>query len=1462
MNNSELTHRSFTTDFLKSDKIEYTFNALRLIHDLTLPEHLDESYYNKHVIPKSDGSSRVLFEPKPVLKEIQHQLLEFFNSILEQVPRGYRQKDRIRKKYLPSSCATAYRKGKNVVTNANFHIGNEALLKADIENFFDSIDVSEMSSMFMDFLYIKSGYLSLIGILDENWSDIEKAKVRLSLAKKIVTVSSLNGGLPQGSPTSGILANFYLAKFDRKFLNYCIRHKLNYSRYSDDLTVSGNQKDLAPGALLHQMNKLLKPLKLRLKKSKTKILRRNKRQVVTGIVLNEKRSAGRLLKRSLRQEIYYLKKFGESHVSKHSSSTKKYLRELSGKVSWVLQVQSADNEFRRYSGELQIISRMVRSGKTLADAASYIQFLENKAKELKGPEPLMVCGLEWRKNDLFYARDLYNLFEREMYAGRVGGNKEEPGLVFTRRGVEKKLYTEEMMLRVVSRLIKWRLPTSEDFADYIRETFYEDRALLGLRVPSDPQYNGIAENHGLCFYNKMGAYWTADMVHVKDPKSSVRAKVGRGVFYVKSRHWSTKNRLDLFGGEWMSKTTGIKPVNAVYYFLDQRFHKNLATNVPIKDRPWVESTQLACSIRLVRTQSIEWEAHHISDKFWQSVSSTRFSSDLSGKHISSVPTTYLKNWNSSSLLLARNKLDQFDLAACPPVKRIDLSGNKLKHFDFSSLPKGLRHLLIDDMDALEGAKLPWDKLFSSLHELTIKNPHDEPQLTDISELYALGFGYSDCVEVTSDEELQALIQNGEKIKFLKVKVLLGSGAISTEGLFGLINQIAPLTVLITFLCLDQGLQQTLDRLKMASGNIQPYMEELEAYLQTVYSTSLEEYNWLHKPLVLNPDQLNSNRIRHLILDLSWFPNIVFNGDFGIKPDLYHILHPGVDSLQLPSTSTEFHRPGILMKILADSYQPVPQEYPFIVTYQPLNRWNKRVAKKHMLTLLPANQNHVSEIVIVVAGKSAKEFQIGRINVNFPRAAHVMFEKEFLFYFTREKYSFTVSRKTFEFPLLGYSRRFDVHKLNFPPESIFRNGRWSSLISDVLEQDSEHESAVHWLDFYSQNMGYFEGGEPNNNVPHKSFNNNFEFAIFPAFKDPDFSRLNSRNLEKFGFPYSVKDGVRFSGVDYRSLSREELLTGLNSGELNPKYLPSKYKKDAELMLAAIRFNSFAFLYAHKGLKGDSDFVIKAMQISLRVLVFLTKDTFKNRLHPNGLLQQIFSILSAKFSPSEYYYAINLLGSNVQAIDNPFLVFAGEQNREEDHSTYASIEKESITYESGKRYGMRQPIRRFLLKEGLKKGLFNTNGYYCSLEEALKNPEDCVFLDLSYKKDLTDLTVLTELKALKILRLSMSQLQCDLPRLEKLEELHADGVKWIWNSMSTSQIIESLPNVKRIYARAVFYDFSDQFNELVLGLENLELFDFRPGYYGNHEEINEMVKSLRAQGRIIDVPTMEGNLELPF
>ena len=84
------------------------FNVFILLQALSVPEALDESYYIKHVIPRSDGTNRVLFEPKPVLKEAQHQLLQFIYSI-ENFNSPFGEYQRFKDKYALSPCATAYR---------------------------------------------------------------------------------------------------------------------------------------------------------------------------------------------------------------------------------------------------------------------------------------------------------------------------------------------------------------------------------------------------------------------------------------------------------------------------------------------------------------------------------------------------------------------------------------------------------------------------------------------------------------------------------------------------------------------------------------------------------------------------------------------------------------------------------------------------------------------------------------------------------------------------------------------------------------------------------------------------------------------------------------------------------------------------------------------------------------------------------------------------------------------------------------------------------------------------------------------------------------------------------------------------------------------------------------------------------------------------------------------------------
>lgn len=81
---------------------------------------------------------------------------------------------------------------------------------------------------------------------------------------------------------------------------------------------------------------------------KTRISTQGQRQSVTGIVVNKKAQLPKEYRRRLRQELYYIEKFGlAEHLKKiHSSShPEKYLESLEGKVRYVLQINPLDREF-------------------------------------------------------------------------------------------------------------------------------------------------------------------------------------------------------------------------------------------------------------------------------------------------------------------------------------------------------------------------------------------------------------------------------------------------------------------------------------------------------------------------------------------------------------------------------------------------------------------------------------------------------------------------------------------------------------------------------------------------------------------------------------------------------------------------------------------------------------------------------------------------------------------------------------------------------------------------------------------------------------------------------------------------------------------------------------------------------------------------------------------------------------
>lgn len=271
-----------------------------------------DSNYEEIIIKKKKGGLRFLNEPSKNLKQIQKNIL---TNVLEE--------KRI------SKYATAYKKKTSLANNAIPHINQKIILKLDIKNFFDNITFNKVyNACFNESLYPKK-----LGML-------------------LTNLCVYNNKLPQGAPTSGYISNLVLRDFDEHIGRYCIERNISYTRYSDDMTFSG---DFNVKEVIKHVNECLFNEGFRLNKEKIKVVSNKTRQQVTGIIVNEKLSIRKSYKRKIRQEIYYIKKYGvDNHLNRIGIKDKNlYLRKLLGKINFVLQIEKNSMEFINYKEKVK-----------------------------------------------------------------------------------------------------------------------------------------------------------------------------------------------------------------------------------------------------------------------------------------------------------------------------------------------------------------------------------------------------------------------------------------------------------------------------------------------------------------------------------------------------------------------------------------------------------------------------------------------------------------------------------------------------------------------------------------------------------------------------------------------------------------------------------------------------------------------------------------------------------------------------------------------------------------------------------------------------------------------------------------------------------------------------------------------------------------------------------------------------
>ena len=266
-----------------------------------------EKHYRSVFIPKSDGSKRKLSVPDLILKKVQRSIAD---AILVQYP--------------VSKYAKAYKPGASVKRNACVHVGKKKIVKLDIDGFFDNILYSQVKNV----VFYQEKFSEPIRIL-------------------LTMLCYYKESLPQGAPTSPAITNIIMYDFDEKVGAFCNSRNIAYTRYCDDMTFSG---DFDEREVISFVKSELGNLGLFLKNRKTAVVPSSKRQTVTGIVVNEKLNITKEYKKNIRQEMYYIKKFGlEEHLNRRGiSDNEQYLLSLRGRIAFVLHTLPNDREFMEY----------------------------------------------------------------------------------------------------------------------------------------------------------------------------------------------------------------------------------------------------------------------------------------------------------------------------------------------------------------------------------------------------------------------------------------------------------------------------------------------------------------------------------------------------------------------------------------------------------------------------------------------------------------------------------------------------------------------------------------------------------------------------------------------------------------------------------------------------------------------------------------------------------------------------------------------------------------------------------------------------------------------------------------------------------------------------------------------------------------------------------------------------------
>lgn len=202
----------------------------------TQPMHLiglaAHPQYREFFIPKKSGGKRLIEDPVAPLKKVQRKLNDFLQAVYH-----FQRSDAA---YGFLTNPTDDPAPRNILSNAEVHLGCQWMLNLDMQDFFHLVSEPQVKQLFM-------------------------------------------GPLPMGAPTSPVLSNFASIPLDRNLENYAQRQGWKYTRYADDMTFSASTP--IESQHIAEVEALIEHYDFRLNPQKVRLYAPNDDKEVTGLIV-------------------------------------------------------------------------------------------------------------------------------------------------------------------------------------------------------------------------------------------------------------------------------------------------------------------------------------------------------------------------------------------------------------------------------------------------------------------------------------------------------------------------------------------------------------------------------------------------------------------------------------------------------------------------------------------------------------------------------------------------------------------------------------------------------------------------------------------------------------------------------------------------------------------------------------------------------------------------------------------------------------------------------------------------------------------------------------------------------------------------------------------------------------------------------------------------------------------------